>query len=272
MNLSSLVHTSRVKQDMSSHAHSYVPQNSQPAMASSNPYSNQPISPYSYMATAPQAPPSPPVDDAPKCSLPSISSLLGITEGQTPPEQTQQPSKSLHSLILVPVLTISAPQQSQQHTVDAPYQRQTTQYATAPAPSVQRAVLPPTPPMHSGSEFDSHSINGRHSPSAASSYSVSSSTPGYYFAPAINNVEPHSQRQAPPQQSHSHVQQVPVRRVSMPYAQSYYGNSPQSMSSYYGGSPMQPTPPQQQISGLYYQRPLPQVRQLSSPLYVKPDH
>lgn len=124
---------------------------------------------------------------------------------------------------------------------------------------VQRAALPPTPPMHSGSEFDSHSVNGRHSPSAASSYSVSSSTPGYYFAPAINNVEPHGQRQ--PLQQHHMQQQVPVRRVSMPYAQSYYAGSPQSMNSYYGGSPMQGTPPQQQqVSGLYYQRPLPQVR------------
>ncbi len=121
-----------------------------------------------------------------------------------------------------------------------------------------RNALPPTPPMQSESPFD-----GRQSPSAGSTsgYSVVSA-PSYYFAPAsvsaINNVKPNAQRQ-----------HVPQRRVSMPatavaYQQSPYNGpqytvSPQSMSSYYP-SPMQQTPPQSQISGLYYQRPLPQVR------------
>jgi hypothetical protein len=122
-----------------------------------------------------------------------------------------------------------------------------------------RGALPPTPPMQSDSGFD-----GRQSPAGSTSgYSVASA-PGYYFGPtqvpAINNVEPHTQRQ--------HVPAL-QRRVSMPatamaYAQSPYNGSQyavspqQSMSSYYS-SPMQPTPPQSQISGLYYQRPLPQV-------------
>ncbi len=132
------------------------------------------------------------------------------------------------------------------------------QYGPSPAMST-RGALPPTPPMQSESGFD-----GRQSPSAGSNsgYSVVSA-PGYYFTPAsvsaINNVEPHHQRQP-----------IPQRRVSMPatsvaYAQSPYNGSQytvspqQSMSSYYP-SPMQQTPPQSQISGLYYQRPLPQVR------------
>jgi hypothetical protein len=131
------------------------------------------------------------------------------------------------------------------------------QYGPSPAMTT-RGALPPTPPMQPESVFD-----GRQSPSAGSNsgYSVVSA-PGYYFAPsvsAINNVEPHAQRQ-----------HVPQRRVSMPatsvaYAQSPYNGSQyavspqQSMSSYYP-SPMQQTPPQSQISGLYYQRPLPQVR------------
>lgn len=122
-----------------------------------------------------------------------------------------------------------------------------------------RGALPPTPPMQSDSGFD-----GRQSPSTASNsgYSVASA-PGYYFTPsnvsAINNVEPHAQRQHVPTMQ---------RRVSMPAAMAYsqspynasqYTVSPQqSMSSYYS-NPMQPTPPQSQISGLYYQRPLPQV-------------
>jgi hypothetical protein len=123
-----------------------------------------------------------------------------------------------------------------------------------------RGALPPTPPMQP------ESFDGRQSPSAGSnsSYSVASA-PAYYFSPpvsAINNIEPHNQRQQMPN--------IPQRRVSVPAAPmaynppafngSQYAMSPnqQSMSSYYA-SPMQAAPPQSQISGLYYQRPLPQV-------------
>jgi hypothetical protein len=123
--------------------------------------------------------------------------------------------------------------------------------------------------MQSDGGFD-----GRQSPASQSTsqYSVVSA-PGYYFAPgtAINNVEPHAQRQIPAQ--------VP-RRVSVPaasvsYSQSSYGSSPyqvspgaQSMTSYYS-SPMQPTPPPQQISSLYYQRPLPQVSDFVLELFTR---
>lgn len=116
-----------------------------------------------------------------------------------------------------------------------------------------RGALPPTPPMQAEPGFD-----GRQSPAASTSgYSVASA-PGYYFSPsasAINNIEPHTQRQL--------VQEFP-RRVSMPsnlgYTQPPY-SAPQyspNQQSYYP-SPMQSNPPQSQVSGLYYQRSLPQV-------------
>lgn len=135
------------------------------------------------------------------------------------------------------------------------------QYGPSPAMST-RGALPPTPPMQSESGFD-----GRQSPSVGSTsgYSVASA-PGYYFSPpsasTMNNVEPHPHRQQ--------IQTMPQRRVSMPAATIAYTQSPfngaqytlspsqQSMSAYYS-SPMQQTPAQSQISGLYYQRPLPQV-------------
>ncbi len=53
------------------------------------PYSAHVSHPYPYIS-APQAPPSPPVEEVPKCSLPSISSLLGLTENPTTQEQTQR--------------------------------------------------------------------------------------------------------------------------------------------------------------------------------------
>ena len=64
-------------------------------MASSmvaNPYPTTTLSQnptYTYI-TAPQPPPSPPVDEATKCSLPSISSLLGLADGSSPQASAQQ--------------------------------------------------------------------------------------------------------------------------------------------------------------------------------------
>jgi uncharacterized Zn-finger protein len=134
------------------------------------------------------------------------------------------------------------------------------QYGPSPAMS-SRGALPPTPPMQPESGFD-----GRQSPSNASNsgYSVASA-PGYYFNPSatsiINTVESQPQRQ----QAHTVTRRVSMPATSVTYAQSPYGSSQytaspvqQPMSSYYP-SPMQATPPQSQVSGLYYQRPLPQV-------------
>ncbi|RAL66021.1 hypothetical protein DID88_005682 [Monilinia fructigena] len=192
---------------------------------------------YAYV-NAPQPPPSPPVDETSKCSLPSISSLLGLADGSSPPEQAQQQS---------------SPQQAP---LKEEY-RPESGHHYGPSPSMSsRGALPPTPPMQSDGGFD-----GRQSPSQAStSYSVVSA-PGYYFNPsqisAINNMEPHAQRQPAP---------AVTRRVSMPVTPMSYTHSPfngsytmspgtQSLNSYYP-SPIQAQPAQ--VSGLYYQRPLPQ--------------
>ncbi|KAM3078720.1 hypothetical protein ACMFMG_006586 [Clarireedia jacksonii] len=237
MNLSSLVHQGRHHQEFSQY------NNTQVAMAStlvSNPYTTQAMVPSYAYVNAPQPPPSPPVDETSKCSLPSISSLLGLADGSSPTEQTQQQS---------------SPQQ-------APLQKSESrpqsghQYGHSPSMS-SRGALPPTPPMHSEGGFD-----GRQSPSQASisSYSVASA-PSYYFNPsqvsAINNLEPHAQRQSIPAVS---------RRVSLPASSIAYTQSPfsgsftmspgaQSMSSFYSSPIQAPLP---QVSGLYYQRPLPQ--------------
>lgn len=91
MNLSSLVHAGRFQ----AKPHFHYSSRPEQAMASSlvaNPYTVQAMpqsQEYKYV-TAPQPPPSPPVDETSKCSLPSISSLLGLTEGQSPQEQAPQ--------------------------------------------------------------------------------------------------------------------------------------------------------------------------------------
>lgn len=93
MNLSSLVHERRNHQQQHFSHYNNTPE----AMASSlvsNPYTVHPMaqhSSYTYV-NAPQPPPSPPVDETSKCSLPSISSLLGLADGSSPTEQAQQQS------------------------------------------------------------------------------------------------------------------------------------------------------------------------------------
>lgn len=241
MNLSSLVHAGRHHVEQQFQPYPSRPQQVMASSLVSNPYTGQSHGQnpaYTYV-TAPQPPPSPPVDEVAKCSLPSISSLLGLADGSSPQEQAQQ-----------------AQQQAQQVKTEYRPDSGHQQYGPSPAMST-RGALPPTPPMQSESGFD-----GRQSPSAGSNsgYSVVSA-PGYYFTPssvsAINNVEPHHQRQPVPQRRVS-VPATSVNYAQSPYNGSQYTVSPQqSMSSYYP-SPMQQTPPQSQISGLYYQRPLPQ--------------
>jgi hypothetical protein len=95
------------------------------------------------------------------------------------------------------------------------------------------------------------SFEGYPSPSTKSvgPFSVTSA-PGYYYETTPPLDDGHRPMAAPV------VQRMPVQAA---YAQPAFGGSPymsQPMSYY---PPMQPTPPPQpQISGLYYQRPLPQ--------------
>jgi hypothetical protein len=114
-----------------------------------------------------------------------------------------------------------------------------------------RSHLPPTPPMTSEASFE-----GYHSPSTKSVSQVSVAS-NYYF----ESTPPLSQADADAHRQHmtATVPRVPIQApyAQSPYATPAYMGSP-AMSSYY--PTMQPTPPPQpQISGLYYQRPLPQA-------------
>lgn len=61
-------------------------------MMMSNHYAQQqPSAHYGY--GQPQGPPSPPMDDTSKCSLPSISNLLGLADGGSPTSETSPASQ-----------------------------------------------------------------------------------------------------------------------------------------------------------------------------------
>lgn len=114
---------------------------------------------------------------------------------------------------------------------------------------MSRTAMPPTPPMSTDASFEGHG-----SPSTRSVSQVSVvSAPNYYYEstpPLEADVQRH-------QLSASAIPRVAMPAPTypqQPYAAPSYINQP--ALSYY--SAVQP-PAQPQISGLYYQRPLPQV-------------
>ena len=100
-------------------------------------------------------------------------------------------------------------------------------------------------PLRPSSAFD----DSFQSPSAASSHS-SISAPNY-SASAINNIEPHQQRQPGPS-----VESYPMpRQTSQPsYTTSPYASSPSAISTYSYPSPANHP---MSSSAMYYQRPVP---------------
>ncbi|EUC38982.1 hypothetical protein COCCADRAFT_81622 [Bipolaris zeicola 26-R-13] len=186
----------------------------------------------------PQSPPSPPAEEK-KPSLPSISSLLEFAGN----EKTASSDSASQS------------PQSQQRKSASPQLRQEQQpqpqYTPVSAPNNSRMTLPPTPPMHPDVAHD-----GNQSPSAASNHSAAS-TP-YFVGGALNNMEPHQQRQ-----NFSTV--PPMKRDSMqshsmsPYSASMYGQSPYQSSPGAASSASFYSPEQHSYNTtpLYSQRPLP---------------
>lgn len=204
-------------------------------------YTSQMTTPYGY--GQPQGPPSPPMDETSRCSLPSISNLLGLADGgsptseQFPASQGENYRRDLTERLLTywpAAMHKSEPRPSSSH-----YNNNV---------AARSSVLPPTPPMSSDASFD-----GYHSPSTRS-VSQLSAVSNYFYEPtsSMGHVEPEPQRQ----------QMNPRLPIQAPaYAQPAYTPSyigPPAMGSCYPTIQNTP-PPQPQVSSLYYQRPLPQV-------------
>lgn len=110
-----------------------------------------------------------------------------------------------------------------------------------------RATLPPTPPMSSDASFE-----GYNSPSTRSVSVVSG--PNYYYetTPPLEDVHRQQMAAAAPRMA------VQASAYSQPtFAAPYLGQTP--MPPYYPATLPGTQSAQPQISGLYYQRPLPQV-------------
>ncbi|KAF2499600.1 hypothetical protein BU16DRAFT_453902 [Lophium mytilinum] len=206
-----------------------------------------------YHYRAPQSPPSPPVEEANKPSLPSISSLLGIADGDRANSETagmsphqsqqQQPSPSTQHPPQNPI-SVQQPESRPEQTAQA----------FGPAiVSNPRMTLPPTPPMQPESVVD-----GNQSPSAASTHSSVAPQP-YYLGQSLNNMEPHQQRQHIPNPPMVKRHSLPSQQSmspynASPYVTSPYGSSPGAASN---GSFYSPETHPYPAAGMYQQRPLP---------------
>jgi uncharacterized Zn-finger protein len=189
---------------------------------------------YGYMP-----PPSPPMDEAAKCSLPSISNLLGLADQGSPTSETSPQSQQQQQ---------AQQQQQQQSQGSKPETRPNSSHYTNPV--TIRTGLPPSPPMSSDASFE-----GFNSPSTRSVSQVPNGS-NYFF-----ETTPPLQMEADARQMTA-AAAVPRVSVQASAYQPQYAPGPAYMSqpamtSYY--PPMQSAaPPQTQMSGLYYQRPLPQ--------------
>src|ERR1700729_3529528 len=94
MNLASLVHSGIHQREQQCVSYAPRPQQVMASSLVANRYTEERSRAYTYV-TAPQPPPSPPVDETSRCSLPSISSLLGGLANDSSSQEEAQP-KSQH--------------------------------------------------------------------------------------------------------------------------------------------------------------------------------
>lgn len=266
MNLSSLVHGARqdtaLRQLQPEHGLSlnrtraHQPYSAMASALAANPYSSkQPVN--STYTRSPQPPPSPPVEEMNRCTLPSISSLIGLTNGQpTHQESCEQDLQAAKAPVLTARPASEGPTEQEPRTwrIGQSQQASPVEYRAMPfsqaSVSKPRVLQPPTPPLRPDFVFD-----GAQSPSASSSQSTASAS-NHYFSGAINNLEPHQQRHHPlpsalqPQKRHSLPSDV---SAGSPYPSSPYASPPALISGGPYVSPIEPQAP----TAIYYQRPLP---------------
>ncbi|PNS14133.1 hypothetical protein CAC42_6646 [Sphaceloma murrayae] len=186
--------------------------------------------------------PTPP-EDPNKPSLPSISNLLGIADG----EKSSQASSESRS----PPQKFSPPATQQPTPIEG---TPSAQYHSVSdnlminGSQVQKPTFPPTPPMRAESMHD-----GVNSPSTISSHSSFSGPSHHHLGAAMNNMDAAQQRVYMPAMHMAKQHPGPQAMYSAsPYPMHPYMASPVSAS---GGSYYSPEAVYQ--NGMYHQRPLP---------------
>ncbi|KAH7316678.1 hypothetical protein B0I35DRAFT_433731 [Stachybotrys elegans] len=207
------------------------------------------------LSQIPRPPPSPPMEDT-RCSLPSISNLLGLADAGSPTSETSAN----------PLRHSPKPESLAQHG------RQGLPCIKTSSQSLQTSnhhyrSLPPSPPLSTDASYESNSPTSKsvtHFPSASSS--------SHYHYETTPPLEADSHRQQQQQAA------PPTLPRPAGYPQQTYPSSPYSSHAarpaYYQPTPApQPAPSQQSHTpGIYAQRPLPQnfPPPLSIPVAVVP--
>lgn len=208
---------------------------------------------YSYA----QPPPSPPMED-PKCSLPSISNLLGLADAGSPTSETspvsQRPSPQPEGMRFHSSRSRiqKSPEENTNKTIvtSASHIKAESRPSSGYGRPSHHRGLPPTPPMSTDASFD-----GNTSPSSksVSQFSNGPAPTGHYYEttpPLEADLQRHysvSARAPRPAPLPAVYAQPPAT-----YPSGYAAHPP--VSTYYAA----PAPQQPQVSGLFYQRPLPQ--------------
>ncbi|OQO02246.1 hypothetical protein B0A48_11800 [Cryoendolithus antarcticus] len=233
-------------------------------------------------------------DDGHKMSLPSISNLLGIADGdrtsqdgRAHEQQAAHTSQGEHSYAATQATPSQLPQQQ------ASSHPQPSQYATngAESDSRNRASHPPQDqrntyrPMNPPPLIRSDSIaDTTDSPSTISTASSSIPAQSYYLGSALNNVEAdHQQRTVVAQMVkrasvHSQPNTSPYDTSPFGHPSSSYSASPGTLHSngppnYYSPQVIPvPNAANYPLSGLYTQRPLPQQFPPTYPQQPPPPH
>ncbi|KAL2117899.1 hypothetical protein VTJ04DRAFT_7559 [Mycothermus thermophilus] len=199
---------------------------------------------YGYMP-----PPSPPMDETTKCSLPSISNLLGLADQGSPTSETSPQGRQ--------------EQQQQQSRQSSPPSKPETRSESQYNPALIRGGLPPSPPTTSEASFE-----GFNSPPTRPVSQVSNGSSSNYYYETTPPLQVESETRQ--MNSSNAVPRVPVQTAStyQPHFNNSAYMSPPSMSSYYPPMQTAASATQPQMSNLYYQRPLPQVFPPPMPLSV----
>ena len=196
-------------------------------------------------------PPSPPMDDTARCSLPSISNLLGLADQGSPTSETSPQNRAEQQCMEFDGVEM-------RHSALTSSSAQTCKPDTRPSsshfshPALLRTALPPSPPMSSDASFE-----GYNSPSTRSVSQISNGPAGQYF---FETAPPLSQMDASAQPISAPAPRVSVQpsTYQSQFAAPSYISQP-SMPAYYPSSIQAAAPAPPPMSSLYFQRPLPQV-------------
>lgn len=233
-----------------------------------NPYTSYPTVPQQYQQ--PQSRPSqqshsPVSEDGFKPSLPSISNLLGIADGDRPSQEVGKlvslgvndcsplPRSNVDIAVQQAQLQAQHDQLRQHEAQEAPIDhRQQHTYSSQDVPGSQRTAIPPTPPLRNDSV-----VEGTQSPSTISTGSSLSTAQPYFLGSSLNNVEASEQHAVAAHYLKRHS--VPSQPNTSPYGASPYTTSPYSHSpGTLSNASFYPSSAQSLASaGIYNQRPLP---------------